>query len=148
MINHIQDGFQELYKSQHLSSIAHSDFDVDWATTLSDGDSRMLSTNISSLEIQKALFSLKPFKTPSADGLHAGFFHHFWPTLRSSVTEEVQNIFVSKKMPAYLNQTLVVLIPKRIGPELLGHFRPISLCTTVYKIVSKVIVHRICPFMK
>ena len=108
----------------------------------------MLSTHISSLEIQKALFSLKPFKTPSADGLHARFFHQFWPTLRSSVTEEVQNIFVSKKMPAYLNQTLVVLIPKRIGPELLGHFRPISLCTTVYKIVSKVIVHRICPFMK
>ena len=29
VINHIQDGFQELYKSQHLSSIAHSDFDVD-----------------------------------------------------------------------------------------------------------------------
>ena len=148
MINHIQDGFQELYKSKHLSSIAHSDFGVDWATTLSDGDSRMLSTNISSLEIRKALFSLKPFKAPGADGLHAGFFHHFWPTLRSPVTEEVQNIFVSKKMPAYLNQTLVVLIPKRIGPELLGHFRPISLWTTVYKIVSKVIVHRIRPFMK
>ena len=103
VINHIQDGFQEPYKSQHLSSIAHSDFDVDWATTLSDGDSRMLSTNISSLEIRKALFSLKPFKAPGEDGLHAGFFHHFWPTLRSSVTEEVQNIFVSKKMPAYLN---------------------------------------------
>ena len=51
-------------------------------------------------------------------------------------------------MPAYLNQTLVVLIPKRIGPKHLGHFRPINLCTTVYKIISKIIVNRIQPFMK
>lgn len=51
-------------------------------------------------------------------------------------------------MPTYLNQTLVVLIPKRIRPKLLGHFRPISLCTIVYKIVSKVIVNRIRLFMQ
>ena len=51
-------------------------------------------------------------------------------------------------MPSYLNQTFVVLIPKRIGPELLGHFRPISLCFTVYKVVSKVIVSRIRPYMQ
>ena len=108
----------------------------------------MLFANISLLEIWKALFSLKPFKAPGADGLYAGFFHHFWSTLRSLVTEEVQNIFASKKMPAYLNQTLVVLIPKRIGPKHLGHFRPINLCMTVYKIVSKIIVNRIQPFMK
>ena len=53
-----------------------------------------------------------------------------------------------QKMPTYLNQTLVVLIPKRIGPKLFGHFRLISLYTIVYKIVSKVIVNRIRPFMQ
>ena len=87
VINHIQDGFQErfqeLYKSQHLSSIAHFDFEVDWATTLSKEDSRMLSANISLLEIWKALFSLKPFKAPGADGLHAGFFTTSGPLLEA-----------------------------------------------------------------
>lgn len=53
-----------------------------------------------------------------------------------------------QKMPTYLNQTLVVLILKRIGPKLFGHFRLISLYTIVYKIVSKVIVNRIRPFMQ
>ena len=50
-------------------------------------------------------------------------------------------------MPHYLNQTLVALIPKRIRPELLGHFRPINLCTTVYKAVTKIIVNKIRPLM-
>lgn len=145
MINHIQDGFQELYKSQHPTSIAHSDFEVNWATTFTEEDLRMLSANISPLEIRKALFSLKPYKSLGADDLHVGVFHHFWPTLGSLVIEEVQNIFASKKMLAYFNQMLVVLIPKRIGLKLLGHFRPISLCPAVCKIISKIIINKIRP---
>lgn len=60
---------------------------------------------------------------------------------------EVKNIFFTGKMPYYLNQTLIAFIPKRTGPELLGHFRLINLCTTVYKVVTKIIVNRIRPFM-
>ena len=121
---------------------------MDWATSLSEEESRLLSANITPIEIHNALLSLKPYKAPGPNGLHAGFFQHFWPSLGNLVTEEVLRIFATQKMPFYLNQTLVVLIPKRIGPELLGHFRPISLCTTVYKVVSKVIMSRIRPFMQ
>ena len=59
----------------------------------------------------------------------------------------VRDIFENHEMPAFLNQTLIVLIPKQLGPETIGHFRPISLCNTVYKIVSKFLVQRLRPLL-
>ena len=50
-------------------------------------------------------------------------------------------------MPKYLNRTHITLIPKVQGPETLGNYRPISLCNSVYKIVTKIIVARLRPFL-
>lgn len=38
---------------------------------------------------------------------------------------------------------LLVLIPKKVDPGRIGHFRPISLCNDVYKFVTKVIAKRL-----
>lgn len=50
-------------------------------------------------------------------------------------------------MPEYLNRTLITLIPKCNAPESLSNYRPISLCNTVYKIVTKVIMAMIHPML-
>ena len=50
-------------------------------------------------------------------------------------------------MSEYLNSTNIVLIPKTQGPETIGSYRPISLCNSVYKIVSKIFVGRIRPLL-
>jgi hypothetical protein len=64
-----------------------------------------------------------------------------------SMVKEVSHIFSSGKMPRYLNKTLISLIPKCIGPETLNQYRPISLCNTVYKVVTRIIVNRIRPLL-
>lgn len=46
-----------------------------------------------------------------------------------------------------LNRTLVVLIPKIQGPEKISQFRPISLCTVPLKIITKLLVDRLRPFL-
>ncbi|KAL4297993.1 hypothetical protein GQ457_12G013480 [Hibiscus cannabinus] len=46
-----------------------------------------------------------------------------------------------------VNQTVIVLISKIDSPTLMKHFRPISLCTVVYKTCSKVLVNRMKPLM-
>ncbi|XP_050258784.1 uncharacterized protein LOC126703748 [Quercus robur] len=50
-------------------------------------------------------------------------------------------------MSEKLNQTHIVLIPKIQGPETLGNYRPISLCNTTYKIVTKILVARLRPYL-
>ena len=98
-------------------------------------------------EIKVASWSLKAFKAPGSDGLHAGFFHRFWLIVCSSVVSVVKKVFLEKKIPDYLNKTHIALIPKIQGPEMIANYRPISLCNTVYKIITKIIVARIRPHL-
>lgn len=57
------------------------------------------------------------------------------------------DFFSSGKMPFSLNLTDLILIPKVIGPEELTHFRPISLCNFLSKVVSKVLANRLKSFL-
>ena len=64
------------------------------------------------------------------------------------MTDEVKKFFTKRRMPSYLNQTLIALIPKIQGPETLGNYRPISLCNLVYKLVTKIIVTRLRTYLE
>ena len=61
--------------------------------------------------------------------------------------EEIKLIFAEKRVPDYLNTTHIALIPKIQGPETLGNYRPISLCNTVYKVLTKIIVARLRSYL-
>ena len=98
-------------------------------------------------EIRLGLWALKPFKAPGPDGLHAGFYQYFWLDVKNFVCMEIRQTFARGVVPNYLNETLISLIPKCQNPESLNNYRPISLCNSVYKIVSKIIVGRIRPYL-
>ncbi|KAL0343040.1 UNVERIFIED_CONTAM: hypothetical protein Sangu_1191400 [Sesamum angustifolium] len=46
-----------------------------------------------------------------------------------------------------MNFAHIVLIPKRDDPEIVAHFRPISLCNTIIKIASKCIGNLLKPIL-
>lgn len=98
-------------------------------------------------EIWDAFKSMKPYKAPSSDGIHARFYQTFWLVVGESVRRKVKNIFACQRMPDYLNQTLITFIPKQSSPETVSQYRPISLYNSVYKIVTKILVHRMRPLL-
>ena len=59
----------------------------------------------------------------------------------------VQNFFTEGRLLPQLNHTFITLIPKKVGACTSNHFRPISLCNFIYKIISKLLVSRLRPFL-
>ena len=69
-----------------------------------------VSTQISNEEIKRGLWALKLFKAPRIDGFHVGFYQYFWADVKELVCQEVTNIFETREMLEYLNETLISLI--------------------------------------
>ena len=107
----------------------------------------LLDLPISRVEIESAFKSFKPFKVPGPDGLHPIFFQKFWDKIRESTTSFILDIFRVRKMPIETNVTLVCLIPKVAKPESIHQFRPIGLCNTLYKTLTKILVLRLKPLL-
>ena len=141
-------GFCDIYASSHTSSNWQVSQFHTGQVSLNDEERDSLWSMVSDEEIKARLWSMKANKAPSPDGFHARFFQLFWPTVGDKVIREVKQIFASRIMLEYLNQTHIILIPKIQGPETLGNYRPISLCNTVYKIVAKIIVARLRPHLE
>jgi hypothetical protein len=81
------------------------------------------------------------------DGFPARFYQRNWGTLKEEVINAVKLFFVTGQMPDGVNDTAIVLIPKHDQPETLKDFRPISLCTVMYKVIAKCLVNRMRPML-
>ena len=46
-----------------------------------------------------------------------------------------------------VNCSFIVLIPKNNASSSVNHYRPISLCNTIYKIIAKILVSRLRPLL-
>ncbi|MBA0845023.1 hypothetical protein Goarm_005853, partial [Gossypium armourianum] len=92
-----------------------------------------LKASITNEEIKRALFDMAPLKAPGSDGFHAYFFQSQWDILGNDVCQWVKDIFDRRLIEPELNNALIVLIPKKESLEDFSHFRPISLCSVLYK---------------
>ena len=139
--------FKKLYQSEQSYWPLEHPWSSNWCACLNEEEANSIDHTPSDEEIWRVLKTMKPYKAPGVNGLHAGFFQRFWLLVGGSVKKIIKDIFVRQEMLAFLNQTLIVLIPKQLGPEVVGHYRPISLCNMVYKIVSKILVQRLRPLL-
>lgn len=94
-------------------------------------------------EVKSALFSIGDIKAPGPDGLHAIFYKKFWPLVGDNLVKEVLDAVNTGVIPEGWNTTTIVLIPKVENAEKISHYRPISLCNVVYKVISKLLAARL-----
>ncbi|XP_028767839.1 uncharacterized protein LOC114725488 [Neltuma alba] len=98
-------------------------------------------------EVKSALFSMGPYKAPGVDGFSPIFYQSNWSIVGAKLCDFVREAFLTKNVEVEDNRTLISLIPKNENPQLVGHFRPISLCTVHYKCITKIIAIRLRSVM-
>ena len=114
--NFVGIDFKDLFSTSRTNAICVAWDPPFWHSCIRDTDVVNLIAPITNSKIVAGLWSLKAFKAPSPDGLHAKFFQRFWLLVGGSVKDEVKSIFTSRKMPEHLNMTLITLIPKCKSP--------------------------------
>ncbi|PNY14401.1 ribonuclease H [Trifolium pratense] len=114
---------------------------------IDDAGITALTCPITKDEVTAALNSMKPFKAPGPDGFHCIFFKQYWHIVGDDIFHLVKTAFSSGYFDHNISNTLIALIPKIDTPKTFKDFRPISLCNIVYKLITKVLVHRLRPFL-
>jgi hypothetical protein len=86
---------------------------------------------------------MHPWKAPGPDGFPACFYQKAWDIVGGTMWNFVDKVWKNPSVISEVNHTDICLIPKVTQPDHVKQFRPISLCNTNYKIVSKVVVERL-----
>ncbi|XP_028190711.1 uncharacterized protein LOC114376680 [Glycine soja] len=87
-------------------------------------------------------------KAPGPDGFNVLFFKKAWNIVGDDIFAAVNEFFTTGKILKQLNHAIIVLIPKHDQASQVNHFRPISCCNLLYKIVSKILANRIAPVLE
>ncbi|OIV90401.1 hypothetical protein TanjilG_10701 [Lupinus angustifolius] len=99
--------------------------------------------NVNEREVLDALNDIGDNKAPGVDGYTSHFFKAAWNVIRVEVLEVVKKFFNKQSLYPTVNCTLITLIPKSNDACTMKDMRPISCCTTFYKIISKILTKRL-----
>ncbi|KAH1063900.1 hypothetical protein J1N35_028887 [Gossypium stocksii] len=115
----------------------------DIESTISSSINDVLLLPFKREEVWVALQGMGLTKAPGPDRFPALFFQKYWHIVGKYIVDHCLGILNKNKEIKSLNITDIVVIPKVPNPTKLTNFRPISLCTVMYKIVTKTIANRL-----
>ena len=94
-------------------------------------------------EIHTTLMEMNGDKAPGPDGFTITFWQNAWDFTKEEILDMFKEFHEHNSFVKSLNNTFMVLIPKKSGAEDLGDFRPISLLRRLYKLLAKVLANRL-----
>ncbi|XP_019228498.1 PREDICTED: uncharacterized protein LOC109209643 [Nicotiana attenuata] len=94
-------------------------------------------------EVDEAVRDMPNDKAPGVDSYPIEFFTKHWMIVRQDIYEVVSFFFQNGKMKPAWNCTAITLIPKVPAPTTVKDYRPIACCTTLYKIIAKILTKRL-----
>ena len=100
----------------------------------------MLEREFEEEEVIEALMEVEGDKAPGPDGFTMAFFQKCWRVLEGDVMAFFKDQCVFEKS---LNATFLCLIPKKTNAVNIKDFRPTSLAGSLYKLLAKVLAHRL-----
>ncbi|RVW32106.1 LINE-1 retrotransposable element ORF2 protein [Vitis vinifera] len=93
------------------------------------------------IEVHTALMEMNGDKAPGPNGFTVAFWQSCWDFAKEEILDMFKEFREHNSFLKSLNNTFLVLIPKKSGVEDLGDFRPISLLGGLYKLLAKVLAN-------
>ena len=103
----------------------------------------MLEREFEKEEIIEALKEAEGDKAPGPDGFTMAFFQKCWSVLEGDILAFFKDFHNQCVFEKSLNATFLCLIPKKTNAVNIKDFRPINLVGSLYKLLAKVLVHRL-----
>ena len=103
----------------------------------------MLELPFTEGEVKAALMDMNGDKAPGPYGFSLFFWQSCWDFVKEEILEMFKEFYDYNIFLKSLNNTFLVLLPKKGGAEDLGDFRPISLLGGLYKLLAKVLANRL-----
>ena len=94
-------------------------------------------------EINHALNQLKKGKSPGPDNIVSEHLRAGGPTLHRWLKVFVNKVFRSRSIPHNLNSSEIITLYKKGDPLNCENYRPISLLSHIYKLLTQIIYNRI-----
>ena len=113
-----------------------------WSPIFEESASR-LDSPFTEEEIHKAISQLDRDKASGPDGFTIAVFQDCWDVIKEDLVRVFAEFHSSGIINQSTNASFIVLLPKKSVTKKISDFRPISLITSLYKIIAKVLSGRL-----
>lgn len=132
--------YEKLYSRDQAEFVQLDEFNF---SSISEIENIWIEREISEDEILPTISSFKLNKSPGPDKFPIEFYRASWDVIKEDFMKVVDEFNEKGGVDWRLNCTFLSLIPKKNAAIELKDFRPISLVSTIYKILSKVLANRL-----
>lgn len=136
--------FSNIFKEEYSSRPVFGGLNFQ-KLSLEQSDS--LTVKFTHSEIDEAVQPCNSQKAPGPDGYNFRFIKEAWEVIKFDVYSIVEDFWHTSRLPKGSNVAFIALIAKYENPEGLKDFRPISMVSSLYKIIAKILARRLQKVM-
>ncbi|KAF3794446.1 retrotransposable element ORF2 protein [Nymphaea thermarum] len=118
-----------------------------WGPTVSPKENVDLLKPVLDSEITWAVMKADKDSASGPNGFGNSFFQSNWHIVREVVSGAIRGFFDSGRLVKSVNKTHITLLPKEPSANQVEKLRPISLCNSILKFITRIIVLRMWPIL-
>ena len=143
----VHDFYSNLYTNEPECELSQEYFLSKVNVCLTDEDRRLLDSDFTPDEFDKALSKLQNRKSPGSDGLTKEFYDFFWTDIRHHYMSCIEDCEASGEMTLSQKLGLIRVSYKKNGRVYIKNYRPITLINVDSKILTRTLATRMAKVL-